>query len=251
MGFGNRAGIDFNTGSPVAIMDSIKTSEGSASVCNANGELLFYTEGSLVWNRNHQLMPNGTDLVYLPLSYPNTTPTNSTTQGAQIIPVPDEPHKYYIFSLTSIEYGSYTGRLYYSVVDMSLNGGLGDVISGQKGILIDSMLTEKMTAVPGDRCNVWLLAMAQNAQIKAYNISGSGIIAMAPVLSSASQPINSLNYPGVMVVSPNRKKIAIGKMSVQNGGLLLFDFDPASGLLSNEVLLAPSPLGVYGLCFSP
>lgn len=249
--FGTRAGIDFNTGSPVAVVDSIRTAEGCASVCNAGGELLFYTEGSLVWNRNHQLMPNGTDLVYLPLSYPNTTPTNSTTQGAQIVPVPGEPHKYYIFSLTSMEYGNYTGRLYYSVIDMNMNGGLGDVIPGQKGILIDSMLTEKMTAVPGDRCNVWLLAMAQNAQIKAYNISESGISAIAPVLSSASQPINSLNYAGVMAVSPNRKKIAIGKISIQNGGLLLFDFDPVSGLLSNEVLLAPSPLGVYGLCFSP
>lgn len=248
--FGDSAGINFNPGIPVPIITSTNTIEGSASVCDANGQLLFYTEGTLVWNRNHQLMPNGSDLAFAPISFPNATPTSSTTQGAQIVPIPDEPNKYYIFSLISVEFGSYSGKLSYSVVDMSMNGGLGDVVPTQKDIVIDSMLTEKMTAVAGDRCNVWLLAMTKNAQVKAYSISASGINP-SPVLSNASQPVNSLSYIGAMVVSPDRKKVAIGKISVQNGGLLLFDFDPASGHLSNEVLFAPSPLGVYGLCFSP
>lgn len=74
--FGDSAGINFNTGIPVPIITSTNTIEGSASVCDANGQLLFYTEGTLVWDRNHQLMPNGSDLAFSTISFPNATPTD-------------------------------------------------------------------------------------------------------------------------------------------------------------------------------
>lgn len=247
--FGTRAGLDFSSGSPLPVKNNIRTPEGSASVCNSNGQLLFYTEGSQVWNRNHQLMPNGSNLAPLPISIGSISTTGSTTQGAQIVPVPGQTQRYYIFSLTSIEFGNYAGRLYYSVVDMSLNGGMGDIVSGQKGILVDSLLTEKMTAVAGDHCNIWLLVRAAAPRIKAYSISSSGID-LAPVVSNVSQVLGGTAFAGVIVTSPNRRKIATGSIG-QNNGLALYDFDPASGQVSDELLLNPSPLGVYGLCFSP
>lgn len=248
--FGTRAGIDFNSGSPVAVKDSMRTPEGCASVCGANGQLLFYTEGSQVWGRNHQLMPNGSNLAPLPISMPSISTSGSTTQGAQIVPIPGQAQRYYIFSLTSIEFGNYSGRLYYSVVDMSLNGGMGDIAAGEKGILIDSMLTEKMTAVAGNHCNVWLLARATVPRIKAYSISASGID-LSPVVSNVSQALSGIaSAAGVIATSPNRRKVAIGGI-LQSNGLAVYDFDPASGQLTNELLLNPSSMGVYGLCFSP
>src|SRR5687768_1932810 len=61
--FGTNAGLDFNSGSPVAITGGmINTHEGCASVCDANGDLLFYSDGITVWNKNHQVMPNGSGL---------------------------------------------------------------------------------------------------------------------------------------------------------------------------------------------
>src|SRR4051794_5179358 len=59
--FGERAGIDFNSGSAVVLNDGmISTTFGCASVADrTTGKLLFYTEGNVVWNRNHKMMPHG------------------------------------------------------------------------------------------------------------------------------------------------------------------------------------------------
>ena len=59
--FGEYAGIDFNSGSPVALTNSAMSQyEGCATISDANGNLLFYTNGMTVWNRNHEVMENGT-----------------------------------------------------------------------------------------------------------------------------------------------------------------------------------------------
>lgn len=55
--FGEKAGLDFNSGSPVSITDGkIVTNEGCASISDKNGNILFYTDGTLVYNKLHQIM---------------------------------------------------------------------------------------------------------------------------------------------------------------------------------------------------
>ncbi len=57
--FGKYAGVDFNYEEPLALTDGqINTWEGCASICNKFGEILFYTDGQRVFNKNHQVMPN-------------------------------------------------------------------------------------------------------------------------------------------------------------------------------------------------
>ncbi len=272
--FGFGTGIDFNGGIPKVIHTNMgiypDTSlwawgEGNASVCDASGRLLFYTEGYYVWDRNGNVMPNGHRLIpFQPPVYQTgyVTPTSSSAQGVIIVPMPGNEDKYYIFSLTAQEYyRQYSaGNLYYSIVDMSLNGGAGDIVPNSKGILIDSFLAEKMTAVVGDRCdNIWLLTCGfttifSPSQFKAYSITPSGINT-TPVISNVGLSA-SINAPlGQFVVAPNRKKL-IATQS-QKGiseitGATLFDFDPATGLLSNPLQLFPSEeTAAYGACFSP
>lgn len=255
--FGENAGLDFNSGAPVAVPTGMDVStEASASVCDANGDLLFYTNGYKVWSSNHSLMPNGNGLITDPVLPPlgPTAPapnyTSSTSQGALIVPRPDHAGQYYIFSMTSAEFGITTsgvGRLYCSVVDMSLNGGWGDIVPGQKGVLIDSGLTEHMTGVVGDRCNVWLLVISRlQNQLKAYSITATGIDP-TPVLSPLL-PINNFATLGCMDVSPNRKKLAIGRF-----GFGLYDFDPATGMASGgmQVMGSLPATTAYSPCFSP
>src|SRR5690606_23847259 len=129
--------------------------------CDAQGNLLFYTDGSSVWNRNHVRMNNAQPLH--PLTN-GTGVTESTYQGTVIIPAISSDSLYYVFSLTQSDfysnnpsYASYGGRLFYSIIDMSLDNGLGDVAPGSKWIAIDFNLTEKMIAIPGNDCNVWLV----------------------------------------------------------------------------------------------
>src|SRR5690606_6872291 len=120
--------------------------------------------------------------------------------------------------------------LYYSVVDMSLNGGLGDVMVSRKGIFVDSFLTEKMTATLGNACNIWLLACGIDAigasNFKAYEITASGLNA-SPVISNVG--LGNVYTPiGAFFVSSNGKKVIATQTGAWGGlrGAALFDFDP-------------------------
>src|SRR5690606_25196633 len=92
--FGHRAGIDFSNNNASVITTSLSTHEGCAAMCDANGQLLFYTDGTSVWRSNHNYMPNGVQLLHFSINV-----TNSTSQGAVIVPMPGTSDKYYIFSL--------------------------------------------------------------------------------------------------------------------------------------------------------
>lgn len=86
--FGNRAALSFQSGEPVAVSGSALYSyEGSASISDAAGNLLFYTNGEEVWNRNHARMPNGAGL----------GGHNSASQVAAIVPRPGSSTLYYVF----------------------------------------------------------------------------------------------------------------------------------------------------------
>ena len=87
--FGDHAGLDFNSGTPVALTNSaLFTNEGCSSISDNNGNLLFYTDGITVWNKFHAVMPNGTGLLGNP----------STTQSAVIVPMPGSATQYYIYN---------------------------------------------------------------------------------------------------------------------------------------------------------
>ena len=62
--FGENAGLDFNNDIPVALIDGqLNTHEGCATIADDDGNLIFYTDGIAVWNKNHQVMLNGLGLM--------------------------------------------------------------------------------------------------------------------------------------------------------------------------------------------
>ena len=244
--FGSGSGLDFTSGGPVALSTSIDAREGTASVSSASGQLLFYTEGYTIWDRNGNPMPNGS--VLTPFATTLTpSPTASSTQGSLIVPVPGSSSHYYVFSMTCLETGPDAFRLYYSIVDMNANGGLGDVIAGQKGILLDSMLSERLTAVVGDWCNIWLLtSSASGPAIKAFEITASGLNT-TPVISPVMPGTAIDGSVGVLVVSPDGHKLAATQFGFTNG-VTLFDFN--NGVATNASNILPNG-GAYGADFSP
>ena len=87
--FGQYAGLDFNTGTPIAITDGqLNTLEGCASIADNNGDLLFYTDGMTVYDRNHSIMSNGTGLLG----------NSSSSQSGIIVKKPGSLATYYIFT---------------------------------------------------------------------------------------------------------------------------------------------------------
>jgi len=236
--FGHGAGLDFSTGTAVSVSGSTMIArEGSTSYSDENGNLLFYSNGvgvlsdtGAVWNRNHQIMPNGllTDI----------SGYSTTMQTSIVVPKPGSPNQYYLFSLDGYENyytGDYKG-LTYSIVDMTLDGGLGDLTL--KGVPMNvpafPFLGEQITATPhSNGTDYWLIVHESNHinensnEFFVYHISASGIVGLS------SQLIGNPVSPGMqstMQISAEGNRLAF------NGEV--FDFDNATGIISNPIEFA-------------
>lgn len=240
--FGDLAAIDFNSGSPIPLTDSLmNTDEGCATISDPNGNLLFYTNGVSVWNRNHEVMTNGTDL--------NGHP--SSTNSAIIIPKPLNINNYYIFTVDDL---AGTKGLQYSEVDMTLNGGLGDIINTNKNTVLHSPTTEKITAVKHQNDVDWWVLTHEwgNNNFVAYKVTSTGV--QNGIVSAQGITINgdTYNSVGTMKFSPNGEKIAIAN-SYDNNSVQLLDFNDLTGEVNNPTTLTGynGSSGVYGVEFSP
>jgi hypothetical protein len=103
--------------------------------------LLFYTDGTTVWNKQHQVMENGTDIGGDCAGYGHAS---SSTQSSIIIPHPGKENLYYIFTTDCAE-DNYANGFRYSLVDISLQSELGAVTV--KNELLFASSTEKLAAV--------------------------------------------------------------------------------------------------------
>ena len=238
--FGNAGAMDFNTLPPNFVNDCvIATPEGSASVADRlTGSLLFYTDGVTVWDASNQVMPNGTGLL--------GGVTLSSTTAAVIVPKPGNSNLYYI--ITVDEFTSNNG-VRYSVVDMSLNGGLGDIVADQKNIFLFQTSEERLEVVPAsDGQSYWLLTHNNlNSSFYSFRINNAGI-QNTPVVSSVGSA-NQINQ-GHIKINKQFNKIAMGISD--DSDIELFDFDNATGIFSNPITLNFNLLSVaYGIEFSP
>ncbi len=242
----NYASIDFSTGVPVTGSSAADAIEGGASVSDSRGNLLFYTDGSTVFNRSNVPMPSGVGIV--PFA------TRSTTQSSLIVPFIGDTSKYYIFSLENQLLTPYRFcHLAYSEVDMTLDGRMGDIIPGRSGIALADEMSEKLIAIAGNDCNVWVIAHKKDSTLfYVYEVTASGV--SAPTVYNVGSFPGYGNYSnGVMKCSHDRTKIFVACVPFGSsfvGGGELCDFDPATGAVSNAQVIA-SDGGIYGAEFSP
>ncbi len=235
--FGYNAGIDFNSGSAVSISGPINTWEGCADICDDNGDVLFSTDGITVFDKNDAFLTNG------------LKGNPSTTQSGVIVPSPASPDQFYIF--TASEQASPNG-INYNIIDMTLNGGLGQITSLNNQLLAPSC--EKITAAlqPNGK-DVWVIVHAWGTnEFYAYPLTSLGV--GAPVITGIGSIYpkdiyNTAQAIGQMKMSPDGKKIASSMSFVANQPVEVFDFDNATGKLSNQINL-PTQGECYGISFS-
>lgn len=221
--------------------------ECSTVACDSIGNLLFYSDGANIWNRNNDIMPNGEDL----------GGHYSASQGILAIRSENDADMFHIMSLDALSRdGNRTdGDLYHSVVDMSLNGGYGDVTEIKKN-QIYSGLTEMMTGYPHPCGGSWILVHERdNAVFKAFHLYNDQIndpvsSEVGAICLSKDEVVN--RYYGQMKLSPDGSVLAL----ISEGVLQFFQFDISTGRVSNLVNLVdqfpPSTANrYYSGCFSP
>lgn len=237
--FGNGAGIDFNPlpdDPPVAIDGPLNTPEGTSVISDRNGQVIFSTDGSIVYDRLNQVIspPEGIG------------GNNTSTQSALIIPVPGDETLFYIFTTQEVEGGTF--ELRYSLFDLKENNGLGALVTVNQ--LLFKPSTERIT---GD--DNWLIAHEfGNNSFRAYPITPEGI--GNPVISSIGSDhttTNLANGQGYMKLgATNKLVVALSTPGVSNV-VEIFDFIDSTGVVTNfrTADLNSASGQVYGVEVSP
>lgn len=244
--FGKGLGLDFNSTPPKALTGSgISPFEGSASICDKAGNLLFYTDGNRVLDRNRINMPNGFGLFG----------DLSSTNNCVIVPSPVNPDLYYIFTTGGALQEDQAFA--YSIVDMTKNGGFGDVIT--KNVILEMDVFEKLAAVSQcDTKNTWIIVRKWNTdEYHAYQLSPSGL--SGPVVSHTGLVISGFqnNMIGTLKTTTDGSKL-VAVHSFDNDVVELMNFNKVTGVISNPIVFsantvahAPTFIGAYGAEFSP
>jgi hypothetical protein len=255
--FGQGAGLDFSSGQAVADTSSaMHAGEGCSVMSDTAGNLLFYTNGITVWNKNHQMMPNGDSLEADPSSY----------NAAVIVPWPRNPNKYYIFTADD---GCYCGGpldpnsnwpnegIKYSLVDMSADNGNGDVVL--KNIPLMAPSHENLAAtLHADGERVWVMAHKRNEEKYYCWLVGTNGLDTNAVISNIGNAVSLPTFSLGSKFSPDGSRYAawLHWLASINGvpdSIEIYDFDNNTGLLYNRRTFADSPsIGswYYGLEFS-
>lgn len=239
--FGENAGLYFENCTPNAFANtSLNSNEGVSCISDkTTGDLLFYTNGVEVWDRNDSLMSNGFGLS-----------GNASNTQVLITPMPSSIDKYYIFT-TDLQGLSGPG-LRYSIVDMSLNSGFGDVLI-KNTLIHNPIVCEKLTATwHSNGTDIWVVAHEfGNNNFLSYQISPVGV-SSTPVISSIGfNHTGGYDSRGELRFSPNGSKLSNATNGNSSGICAneLFDFNTTTGVVSNCISLPNEKWG-YGTCFS-
>ena len=282
--FGNRGRMTWNT--VQTIVDGGKTltglptpapgnsgmpeqSEGVFCMSDINGNLLFYSNGMTIWNRNHQVMQNGSGM------YGHS----SSAQSGIVVPYPGQYGKYIAISMSLNNVdghhpqfaGVIGNRLAYSIIDMSLDDGRGAVTS-DKNILFTGhkgVLGENVAAVMhSNGVDVWIIAVGKgngiNSALNVWRITPAGV----NTVCQGSYPLTVNTNPhaemnGYLRFSVDGKRFAwaenrtfSGDPAVWASGTLISqrmhfgEFNPSTGTFPTiKAMLAG--VVAYGLEFSP
>jgi len=250
--FGDNAGIDFRSGTAISLNDEkvMTAYKSSAVMSDSTGNLLFFTNGKIAWDRNFNEMPGATNL----------DGDLGVGQPCLIVPIPGDPDQYVIFTIDVLEISpdnSYiTKGMNYSKIDMKLNNGMGDVVSKSLNLPLLSPACQKLTGMYDETNKVyWVLSHKwESDEFYAYPVKQDGV--GIPVITSAgsihgggfTQQANALGY---MKFSPDGKRLALaisGSKKVE-----IFSFNSSTGQVGNSQSYTFAKTGVspYGIEFSP
>lgn len=233
--FGEQAGIEF-TGGPLAILDGNQqlAAEGCATISDVNGDLLFYTNGATVWNREHQVMLNG-DLIGGDVT---------SAQNSMILPFNGDQTMFYLFTTEQV-YGDNEYALKYSIIDMKAGLGLGKVVV--KNIQLMGNSTERVTASGFTGSDFLVAHEFGNNTFRSYQTGVNGLAgAVFSPSGEVHQFMNELSATGYMKVSPTQAQIAVNIPGT--GEVEIFDIN--RGQISNPRLIDTGETDLYGLEFS-
>ena len=238
--FGDSAGIDFtNISNPIPIISANESRGTCASICDTSGKPLFYAYAphvslwqsgylrlGVIKSKNDSIMANGDSLI-----------GDAWYHEMIIIPMPGNDSLFYLFTVgvsLAPDYG-----LWYSIININANGGLGEVLL--KNMQLQNFpMVDCLTAIKHGNGRDWWLVFRrwyQNVQptneFFTYLISHVGITNFNIQMVGATHQANS----GQLTLSHDGNKLLFTNLSDL---IEIMDFDRCTGILSNPVIIQPA-----------
>jgi PKD repeat protein len=223
-------GLDFSG-------DTVKTlsgcqfgeSESSSSICDTNGNLLFYSNGITLYNRYNKIVKNGIDL-----GFPVGTNKTTSYQGALLLKHPDNDSLIYLFNTDN---QGKSGGLVYSIINIYGNSDSGEVI--KKKVKLTGAVNESISAVNHQNGrDIWVVCHKFGGELfYIYLLKKSGltsclVISQAGVFHSST--FGSDAQVGLKF-SPNGKYLT--HYQDMEGSTETLTFDNSSGVIGKRVFM--------------
>lgn len=210
------------------------------NISDKNGNLLISSNGYWIANAFGDTMLNGTGLNpgALVNASSNCHCINMFNSNL-ILPFPSDSNKYILFhTIANYNASLSSTELFYTIVDMNLDGGLGG-ITLKNQIAFQDTLMWAISAVKHANGRDWWVLMIKDNSDKIFKV----LVTPNGIESVTSQNVGGIrNYHtsvGQSVFSSDGKKFAYSSVYIDTStfnnisNLRLFDFDRCSGLLSN------------------
>lgn len=209
-------------------MYPIRAGEGCFSLSDESGKLLFYSDGMTIYNSNHEIMENGTNL----------SGNVSSAQSGIIIPYPNSRKKYVAVSIGV----SGAGSLSYNILDIEANNGLGRLELPKKRLFTlppgaqTRDFVESITATKhANGIDFWIVSIQRsgtNSKMVAWLLTENGI-SSSPVTSAIPNIslMNNLDFYGYLKISPNGKFFSFLLKKEKN--FVWGEFDNSTGRFTN------------------
>lgn len=231
--FGQASGLDFRTSPPTPTSGfKINTMEGCASVSDARGNLLFYSDGLTIWDAQGIAQVQGLE------------GDPSSSQSCVVVPDPASSTRFYVLTTDGSSQRT-QGKVNH------FNGVLVDVANWTpEPPTMRSMLgtdypstsdlspAEKITAIQNEDCTVcWVVVALQQSGDIATQL-GAGVLRIFKIdqtgisyhrdfdIQVAGSP-RSIRDLGYLRASPDRRTLALANGESQN--VLIFAFDVTTG----------------------
>jgi hypothetical protein len=252
--FGNKCGLDFSSGQPVADTNSVMAVQSNCAVMSdTSGNLLFYTDGITVWNKNHTKMLNGDTIGVGQFAQPRNR--------CVIVPKPENDSLYYIFTVDGAQHQRKNG-LMYTIVNVKRNSGLGEVMT-KDNQLFTPAAEILATTKDATGCGYWIASHTwRSDSFMVYHLTKVGLDTTPVVIrvgSNYSIPQQFASGGGGynLKFSPNGELAAIlvefhwGVFHQGYDSIDFFKFNNSNGVFFNPITIGCDTTLNLGMSFSP
>ncbi len=224
-----------------------------ATISDNQGNFLMSSNGVWIANATNDTMMNGSGLN--PGYFVNSWSDGLIIDNGNLfIPFPGDTNKYVLFHQTRLDQNSYLGGIYKTLINISLDSGLGAVIDKNDTLILDQ-LTWGITACKHGNGRDWWIIAQKDSSDSLYRIlfTPNGLDSIVPI-SIGYAPFAAGNSNQI-IFSSDGSKIAQTNYDnpiTRNSSIIIADFDRCTGAFSNtQTIQLTSGNYLWGLAFSP